>query len=101
MALHIPLNIPSASDISTDDGNGNYSISASIENSPMGRTSIDFPPSTVLLFKGVPADLREIELLPILQAYSPIKDILIAHHKRYVFVQFEVHHFFNYDYARG
>jgi hypothetical protein len=89
MELRIPLNnIPSQSDLSTDDGN--YSISASVENSPMGKLPVEFLPSTVLLFKGVPPDLREIELAVILQGFGPIKDILIAHHKRYVFVQFEV-----------
>ena len=87
MALRIPLNFPT-SDISTDDGNS--SVNASIENSPMGRLSSDFQPSCVLLIKGVPADLREIELLPLLQSFSPIKDILIAHHKRYAFIQFDV-----------
>ena len=89
MALRIPLSFPSQSDVSTDDG-GASSITASIENSPIGRSSVEFQPSSVLLLKGVPGDLRELELLPLLKNYGPIKDILIAHHKRYVFVQFEV-----------
>jgi len=49
-----------------------------------------FQPSEVLLFKGIPGDLREHEVMHMFEGYGLIKDILIAHHKRYLFVQFEV-----------
>jgi len=58
------------------------------DNSPTIKAT--FHPSEVLLFKGVPGDLREIEVMPLFENYGLVKDILIAHHKRYLFVQFEV-----------
>ena len=58
------------------------------DNSPSHKSN--FHPSEVLLFKGVPGDLREIEVIQLFEPYGLIKDILIAHHKRYLFVQFEV-----------
>jgi len=51
-----------------------------------------FQPSEVLLFKGIPGDLREHEVMHMFEGYGLIKDILIAHHKRYLFVQFENEH---------
>lgn len=58
------------------------------DSSPLLKAT--FQPSEVLLFKGIPGDLREIEVMPLFHTYGLIKDILIAHHKRYLFVQFEV-----------
>lgn len=57
------------------------------DSSPLLKAT--FQPSEVLLFKGIPGDLREVEVMPLFHSYGLIKDILIAHHKRYLFVQFE------------
>ena len=49
-----------------------------------------YEPSTVLLFKGIPEDSTEMEILTLCRPFGVIKDILIARHKRYVFVEFGV-----------
>lgn len=49
-----------------------------------------YKPSKVLLFKGIPDNLTEIELLSICQKFGVIKDILITRHKRYAFLLFDV-----------
>lgn len=45
--------------------------------------------SKVLLFKGVPEDTMEIELLTLCQPFGSVKDIFVKKQKRYAFIQFE------------
>lgn len=87
MEIKIPFNHYSQTESLLEDGSTLSQFSP--ESSPLIRAG--FAPSEVLLFKGIPGDLREIEVMPLFEGYGPIKDILIAHHKRYLFVQFEVH----------
>lgn len=85
------IKIPSKRQISSYDNlldDGSTLSQFSPDSSPLLKPS--FQPSEVLLFKGVPGDLREIEVMPLFERYGQIKDILVAHHKRYLFVQFEV-----------
>ena len=85
------IKIPARRQISSYDNlleDGSTLSQFSPESSPLLKSS--FQPSDVLLFKGIPGDLREIEVMSLFERYGEIKDILIAHHKRYLFVQFEV-----------
>lgn len=49
----------------------------------------DYEVSTVLLFKGIPDDMTEIEAITLCQPFGIIKDIFIKRQKRYAFLQFE------------
>ena len=49
-----------------------------------------FEVSKVILFKGIPEDTLEEEMIHLCQAFGPIKDIFIKKQKRYVYIQFEV-----------
>ena len=46
--------------------------------------------SKVLLFKGIPENVKELEILNICHTFGIVKDILVIRHKKYAFVQFEV-----------
>jgi hnRNP-L/PTB/hephaestus splicing factor len=48
-----------------------------------------FEVSKVILFKGIPEDTLEEEMIHLCQAFGPIKDIFIKKQKRYVYIQFE------------
>jgi len=48
-----------------------------------------FEVSKVILFKGIPEDTLEEEMIHLCHSFGPIKDIFIKKQKRYVYVQFE------------
>lgn len=86
MDIKVPLNIQCLA----NDNNSDASPMSQYSPDASPSFKMTFQPSEVLLFKGIPGDLREIEVMPLFEPYGLIKDILIAHHKRYLFVQFEV-----------
>jgi len=65
------------------------SLDQEIYKQTSGSSKSVYKPSKVLLFKGIPDNASEMELLTICQKFGVIKDILIARHKRYAFILFE------------
>ena len=49
-----------------------------------------YEPTTVLLFKGVPYDISEIDIINLIKSYGVIYDIYFVRHKGYAYIQFKV-----------
>jgi len=50
---------------------------------------VSYGASKVILFKGVPEDLDEAEILNLCEVFGTIKDLFLKKQKRYAFIQFD------------
>jgi len=65
------------------------SLDFEIHASQWQQKDVTYEPSKVILFKGVPEDICESEILSLCEVFGTIKDIFIKKQKRYVFIQFD------------
>jgi len=54
------------------------------------KDTVSYEASKVILFKGIPEDMVEAEILNLCEVFGIIKDIFLKKEKRYAFVQFDV-----------
>jgi len=66
------------------------SLDFEIHASQWQQKDVTYEPSKVILFKGVPEDIDEAEILSLCEVFGTIKDVFIKKQKRYVFLQFDV-----------
>ena len=59
-------------------------------NINMGLSPKTYEPTTVLLLKGVPYDISEIDILNLVKSYGVLYDIYLVRHKGYAYIQFKV-----------
>lgn len=66
------------------------SLDFEIHASQWQQKDVTYDPSKVILFKGVPEDIDEAEILSLCEVFGIVKDIFVKKQKRYVFLQFDV-----------
>ena len=55
-----------------------------------GNKNRTYEPTTVLLLKGVPYDISEIDIINLVKSYGVLYDIYLVRHKGYAYIQFKV-----------
>ena len=65
-------------------------ISRDSEGIINGFSPTKYEPTTVLLLKGVPYDISEIDIINLIKIYGLLYDIYLVRHKGYAYIHFKV-----------